>query len=267
MKRVTFFNEKGGTGKTLYNLLFASWLKYEQGERVFVQDFDYPSYQFYKLRQRETELVKTDERFARFITLPPYPIGKVKGKDEYTTEELQGIVKGIRETSEGDGYLIMDFPGRFRPNDPIYVLATEGLLDYIFFPIDSDRQSIASALLVNSTLNNKLVLKKMGKERQNTLAIWNKETRAERRGTRDYYGETTEILQMAGLPVCGVRGQDCVSFRRDGDVFGFVRSTLCYPKTNINMRAPWLEPMFKELKARIDETWALPVQDNNQKTQ
>ena len=79
MKRITFFNEKGGTGKTTFNALFASWLAYEKGKRVFVQDFDYPNYQLLNIRKNEVDLMARDPRFASLVTATPYPIGKVSG--------------------------------------------------------------------------------------------------------------------------------------------------------------------------------------------
>lgn len=251
MIRLSFFNEKGGTGKTVFNTCFASWLRYEKGYEVRVQDFDFPSYQLFNMRAHEIELIRNNSDFTKFITLPPYPLGKIEGKKAYTNDQLRRITNQIREESKGDGFYIMDFPGRFLPNDPVHAIAMAGLLDYVIFPIDTDRQSQTSALLCNGVLNNPRSLAYMGKEHQNTLAFWNRETRTERTGKRDYYTEVTEIFKKAGIPVCNNRAREFLSMRREGETFGFIRSTVCYPKLNVRRSAPWLEPLFEEILQRI----------------
>lgn len=255
MKKITFFNEKGGTGKTLYNMLFASWLAYEKGKRVYALDFDFPSYQFFKTRTFDIKLLQENEEFAKLVKGKPYELGKIAGKEAYSRSELASIVEKVREMSVGDGYLIMDFPGRFLPNDPAHALAAAGLLDFIIFPVDTDRQSRTSALFVNSVVNGKPFLARNGKEHQDTLILWNRETRTERSGKRDFYSEHNELFNLIGIPVCTTRAREILSFRRDGDTFGFFRSTLCYPKINITRTAPWLEDIFEEILARIDGTW------------
>ena len=52
MKIITFFSEKGGVGKTSFAILYASWLKYQNGIDVGVADFNY---RIKGIRQRELE--------------------------------------------------------------------------------------------------------------------------------------------------------------------------------------------------------------------
>ena len=252
MKKISFFNEKGGTGKTLYNMLFAAWLCFDKGRKVYAVDFDFPSYQFFKTREYELGLMQENEDFAKMVTSAPYPLTKVEGKEHYTAEQLQRIIMDIRKMDQKEGFYIMDFPGRFTPGCPAHAIATAGLLDCIIFPIDSDRQSRASAMLINSIVNNPKVLERNGKEHQDVLAMWNRETRNERIGKRDFYKDTEEMFEFLGIPICKTRGRELLSFRRDGETFGFVRSTVCYPKTNIMRAAPWLEDIFNEILLRIE---------------
>lgn len=262
MIRISFFNEKGGTGKTLFNTCFAAWLKYQKGFNVRVRDFDYPSYHLFNLRKHELELIKSNRDFAKLITQPPYPLGRIEGKDAYTREQLNKIVNHVRTESEGDGFYIMDFPGRFLPNDPVHAIALAGLLDHIIFPVDSDRLSQTSALLVNAMLNNPKILERSGKEHQDVLVMWNRETGSERRGKRDFYSIATETFKRAGIPVCDNRAREFLSFRREVDTFGFIRSTVCYPELNIRRSAPWLEPLFEEILQRIQGTYGMFNTDN-----
>ena len=53
MRIVSFYSAKGGTGKTTFNLLFASYLRYRLGLRVLFLDFDGPEFNVYFVRQRE----------------------------------------------------------------------------------------------------------------------------------------------------------------------------------------------------------------------
>ena len=55
MKVVTFFMSKGGTGKTSFNIMFASYLTYILGRRVLVLDVDFPEYNLYFYREREKD--------------------------------------------------------------------------------------------------------------------------------------------------------------------------------------------------------------------
>ena len=44
MKVISFFSAEGGTGKTTFNVLLASYIKYRLGKLVMVLDFDYPEF-------------------------------------------------------------------------------------------------------------------------------------------------------------------------------------------------------------------------------
>lgn len=55
MKVISFFSAKGGTGKTTFNVLLASYIKYRLDKRVMVLDFDYPEYNLSYMRRRAGE--------------------------------------------------------------------------------------------------------------------------------------------------------------------------------------------------------------------
>ena len=54
MKVISFFSAKGGTGKTTFNVLLASYIKYRLDKRVMVLDFDYPEYNLSYMRRRDS---------------------------------------------------------------------------------------------------------------------------------------------------------------------------------------------------------------------
>lgn len=262
MKVVTIFNEKGGTGKTTLLSMFASWLAYEKKERVAVYDFDFPSYQLHNMRLLEEETLKRGASDLAKLCAGNefYPIARVKGNyTGFTPRELGTLVSQMKKVRDSyDGYLLLDFPGRFLRNDPSYALMAAGLVDLVVFPVDTDRQSLSSALNLVSILRGKPgapFLEPGTKESQDVLFVWNKENRAERRGNRDWYGEWDAFLEKMDIPVACARIRDILIARRDFGTFGFIRSTVCWPAQNINRSAPYLEKIFEEMKARLDGQW------------
>jgi len=249
MKTLTFFNEKGGTGKTTFTVLMASWLAYKKGEKVFVYDCDYPSYQLQTIRASDEEIIKTnpDSQFARMSAGHSYyGVAKAMGRDTFSRQELAFIAKKVDETRrKEDGYLLMDFPGRFLRNDPVWHLTESGLLDLIVFPVDTDQQSRAAAL------NTYFTMKGL-RPSQEAMFLWNRETQSERRGRRDWYADSTRMFRDMGIPVVEARMRDILIARRDASTFGFIRSTMCWPQANINKACPYIEDIFEEIKTKLD---------------
>ena len=249
MKTLTFFNEKGGTGKTTFTVLMASWLCYTMHENVIAYDCDFPSYQLTTMRTAELQSLSSGEslQLARFITdRKPYGIVKAMGRDAFTKTQLDYISSQVQMASaREDGYLLMDFPGRFLPNDPVWHLTARRLLDLVVFPIDTDQQSRAAAL------NTYFGMKKINPA-QKAIFLWNRETASERRGRRDWYADSTRMFNDMGIPVLDTRMREILLARRDSSTFGFVRSTLCWPQMNIDHACPYIENIFTDIKGYLD---------------
>lgn len=259
MKVITFFSEKGGVGKTTLTALMASYLAYDKKERVFVMDCDYPSFHFSKMREIDAaKLTPDNPAFIRAVgTNVPYKIGRIAQKAQFTRAELDSIAEKLKAQTQGDGYFFLDLPGRFLPTDPAYHLATRGLIDLVVFPVDSDRQSRASALMVANYLRSKQFREVSGKKNgQNMCILWNRETQKERSGKKDWYDAPTRSFTELGIPVVGRKVREVLIARRDPDTFGFIRSTLCWPKQNIHRAAPYLESIFDEIQLRADGKWS-----------
>lgn len=259
MKVITFFNDKGGVGKTAFSILFASWLAYDQNETVRVLDFDYPSHQIASKRKDEIQLIKSNPVFAKNVTQRPYSITEPKGCPPYTNEQLKAFINDIRRLKQEKGYLIIDFPGSFKASDAAPAIIMAGLVDLVVFPIDSDANSSGRALFINHTINDPRRIAAEGVSKQDVLMLWNRETNQERKGKRDFYAEREVYFHRLGIPVCTHRAHEILSMRRTGDVFGFIQSTVCYPKKNIQMNAQWLEPLLQEIKDRLDGRWVSSV--------
>lgn len=257
-KIITFFNEKGGTGKTTFSVLFASWLRYSQHEDVTVMDFDFPSYHICDMRRIDELLcVPENKIFYRMCreSLPPYPVVKVPGQGEYTDQELASMVDEMRRRKEtGSGYIILDFPGRYRPNDPVFVLAVAGLIDLVVFPITSDLQSRVSALNVNATMHRPQFKSMSGKpDGQQCLFFWNNVSQSELRAKDIRYNSYNKALESIGARIAKTQMKDIIVSRRDpNNPLGFIRSTMCFPEMNIRRYCPYIEDLFREIRELLD---------------
>lgn len=258
-KIITFFNEKGGTGKTTFTVLFASWLRYDQHKEATVMDYDFPSYHICHMRQIDERLcVPENKIFYRLCqeSLSPYPIIQVPGRGEYTQQELIAMADEMRQRKEsGSGYLVLDFPGRYRPNDPVFAFASMGLIDLVVFPITSDTQSRVSALNVFATMHRPQFKKMSGKpDGQDCLFVWNNVTQSELRAKDIRYNAYNKALESIGAAIAKTQMKDIIVARRDPDnPLGFIRSTMCYPKMNVKRYCPYIEDLFKEIKDKLDQ--------------
>ncbi len=139
MKVISFFSAKGGTGKTTFNVLLASYIKYRLDKRVMVLDFDYPEYNLSYMRRRDLRYMEregilyTDEQL--------YPVDEV---ERMNPEQLRGMAKAIRSLGEDLDYLILDFPGSFAADDAVCELVLEQAIDLIVIPIELDPMNVAS---------------------------------------------------------------------------------------------------------------------------
>lgn len=244
MKAVTFFSEKGGTGKTTLTAMFASYLAYARGLRVVAYDFDYPLYQLHAMRATDLAVKERlpSSPLARFsASCEPFPVCRVKGLDTFTPRQLELIAGGIASQTEGEGVCLLDFPGRFLPDDPACDLVCRGMIDLVVFPVDSDVQSQRSALKTFAAMQ------KLTGGRQRAVALWNREAGSERSGRRDWYTPKEEIFRRSGLGFLPVRMREILMARRDSSVFGFVRNTLCWPAPNIRRVCPYVEALFEDI--------------------
>lgn len=256
-KAITFFNEKGGTGKTTLTALCANWLAYKKHEKVYVFDFDFPMYQLYNLRENDKAIIR-DHPVSTLSVLSAanrehiYPIGKAAAQNSFSTKELESIAASIRKQMEkaGDAYFLFDFPGRYIPNDPVHYLSKKGLIDLVVFPIDSDRQSRASAL---RTYHEMQKVSETGG--QKALFLWNRESQKERSGRKDWYSGADELFNRMGIDVAGARIRDIIIARRDASTFGFIRNTMCWPEFNIRKACGYIENIFEEVILRADGKW------------
>lgn len=247
-------------GKTTFSAMFASWLKYDQGQRVLGMDFDNPNFPFVHMRKTDQALLDSGEKNLKSFCdgRAPYDILAMKGTDIGSDEALAATIARLRDLREngGEGYIVMDFPGRFQPSDPIVKIAQAGQIDLFVFPIDTDEMSQRSALAISkgylTTPRFSQVSRKP--DGQSVMFFWNRVTRGERLSkSRNWFEAMDDTLKMLGIPVAENKMIFTESTKRSADTFGFVRSTLCWPDKNIENRCPVIIPLFGEIKDMLDK--------------
>lgn len=108
-----FASQKGGVGKSSLAEVLASILYYEKGIPLTVVDCDGTQESFYKLRERERNIIDESpdiaEQLKAFFTKfgkRAYPIFRTKPKDA-----LSQVKQLLKQTEEDIRLVIFDFPG------------------------------------------------------------------------------------------------------------------------------------------------------------
>ena len=231
MKTISFFSAKGGTGKTTFNLLLASWLRYKQGKRVAVLDMDGPEFSLSYTRKREEKYL-----LEHGVTLPEgwlYPICELPfGSMAEKQEALKRHASFARESD----YVILDFGGSFGQGDPVLEFVRRGLIDLVAIPVELDGMILSSGKALA------MVLGQLG---QKSLLFFNK---VHGREKPELYAELELWLGEAGLSVSRSRIKNTVKLRRDSDNgSNFLRSTVGFPEKEILEVNPALVRLFEEV--------------------
>lgn len=232
MRTISFFSAKGGTGKTTFNMLLASWLKYEKGLRTAVLDFDSPEFNLSYTRKRELKYLQDKGLTPDEKQL--YPILEI---EDYESKKSLPIVRNLMIDAAGSlDVLILDFGGSFNDGDPVLDLVQAGLVDLIVIPLEMDGMILSSGKSLAS------VLEQLG---QKTLLFFNKVHGKEK---PQLYVELERWLAEAGLTVSTHRIKNTVKLRRDADNgSNFLRSTVSFPCKEMQEINPELIRLFEEV--------------------
>lgn len=252
MKVIAFFNEKGGSAKTFFTVMFASFLHYKKGYRVRVFDADFPSYQLSAIRDRDLAYLSQVpySPLAKMCTPNEgnfYPIDKCGGKLVLSNAEQTSVMRRIRSCSED--IVLVDFPGRFTESDLVHRMAVEGAIDMMVFPVDSDKQTKVAVLYALSNIQQKR--KDTGLPPQKAVALYNRETRVERTSGSRWFADLCSTFSIVDLPFLKTHMPEILTARRESSAFGFIRNTLCWPQANINIRCPVIEEIFEEILGQL----------------
>ena len=231
MQVISFFSAKGGTGKTTFNMLLASYLKYELGKRVMLMDFDGPEYSLSFCRKRELDYLKSqgvevDERAF-------YPIITIK---DHSEQKLEALARKVKTMDGAFDYIIMDFKGSLNKTDPVSVMATAGILDKVIIPVELDPMIIASMKSLA------MVFKHNG---QDALLFFNKVHGKER---PEQYEAIRQWFEGNGCAVARNQVRVTIGMKREqSGQESFLRSTVSFQGKTIRKMNPGIIGLFNEL--------------------
>ncbi len=230
MKVITCFSAKGGTGKTTFNMLFASYLSCQLGKRVMVVDLDVPEYNLTNCRERELAYLKEKE-----LPCDPdsfYAIEAVEDTSETNIRALAAIIRGLRDKLD---YLILDFKGSFKSGDPVLILAEENVIDKVIMPMELDPMVIASVKSLSRVFQD---------NGQDTLLFYN---RVHGRENPELYDRLTEWFTKNGCKVSPHKVKGNIAMRREQADGAFFRSTVNFPAGAIRKQNPGILDLFDEI--------------------
>ena len=234
MKVISFFTAKGGTGKTTFNVLLASYIKYRLGKRVMVLDFDYPEHNLSYMRRRDLRYLEREG--IHYSEEDFFPVESI---DKMNAQELDDISKSFRDLSDVD-YLILDFPGSFAADDPVTQLMAEGYIDLMVIPVELDPMIIASMLSLSR------ILKDFG---QRTLLFFN---RVYGREPKEAYGRVREWFAEEGSVISEHYVKQSTSLKKEMDEKSHIRSTVNFPTGYANKNNPGITKLFDEVLEYVE---------------
>ena len=243
-----FASQKGGVGKSSLAEVLAGVLYYEGGLPLLVVDCDHTQESFFKLRERERDLIESDAKlqaemqayFTQFGK-PSYPI--LRSQPE---EALALVSEYLPKQGRGEQLVIFDFPGH---------ASTESLLrfsvemDFILSPIEADPQSLASSFAYARTIRD-LGLGFEDARIEDFFLLWNKINRSANMAVVDYY---TRYAEDESLNLFNARIYHSVRFARElgqGGVKGVFRSSYLPPARALRLPTgidAWVEETIERL--------------------
>ena len=251
MRIVSFFSAKGGTGKTTFNLLFASYLRYRLGLRVLFLDFDGPEFNAYFVRQRELERFDGDREGL-------YPIEYVEGcrVEPGMTEEgrlrgkpaMTGFAEKLRGLEGQLDYIVLDFAGSFSAEDAVCQLSLAGAIDLIVIPTELDSITIASCKALSCTF---------AESGQKSMLFFN---RVHGKESDELYAKLFAWFEENHLYISHNRVRNSLAMRRDAESGGvnYMRSSVCFPTGRIVRGNPDIIKLFDEVIEYVQGAKKIP---------
>lgn len=248
-----FASQKGGVGKSSLAEVLASILYYEKNISLAVVDCDGTQESFYKLRERDRDLIESSPELGKELHERLSRYGKksyhiIRSKPERAVSD---VMKFFRKMKTAPQLIIFDFPGHALTSAMMDLSIT---MDYIISPIEADPQSLASSFAYAKTIRD-LGVGFEGSRIQDFFLLWNKINRSASTMVIDLFSQNAE---EQGLPIFDTRIYNSVRFSRElaqGGVKGVFRCSYLPP-------APALRP-----QTGVDE-WVMEVMEKlNLKTE
>lgn len=224
MKTIAFFNEKGGVGKSIMNVMFASWLQYKHGLKVGLADFND------RIENNRANEVAARRRLGTYDALKdrePWPIASVDHNfvRNCTRRKLFGnamwfdaqIKNGPLKDRD---VVVVDFPGSL-DGGSFTELVSYRLVSQVVLVCDADKEVMLAALNMNKMVTSMV-------PEVNVMGFVNKARLNQKNYERKYYEEVKDPLMKLGLRLL----PDTVSYSEriiNLDRPDIMRSSLTYP--------------------------------------
>jgi len=239
-KFVSFFNQKGGVGKTTLEILVASYCHSVLDLKVGIMDADFPQHSVQKLREDEISLVRTQASYQNAF--------KAQGKKVYpiipsNPGEALTDLKQFENTEEPFDIVFVDLPGTVNTKG---VLSTISKLDHIFIPLIADQLVVKSSLEFGLLVNQNFI----GKPDINLKSLhflWNNVVKSEK---SNLYTATEKVVTKAGMHILKTQLYQSVKFRKPE-----FRSTI-FPMEAHLLKDTNMVPLIEEILTVIGVTVA-----------
>lgn len=241
-----FASQKGGVGKSSLAEILASILYYEKHLPLVVVDCDGTQESFYKLRERERNLIQTSKELSEQLKVhftkfghPAYPI--LRSTPDAALKDVQ---KYLESSERKERLVIFDFPGH-AGTEALLQLSIE--MDYIISPIEADPQSLVSGFAYAQTVRD-LGLSFEDARIRDLLLLWNKINRSASPVVVDHY---TKYAQEEEINLFDTRIYHSVKFSRElgqGGVKGVFRSSYLPPVPALRLSTgvdEWVEEVLQ----------------------
>ena len=254
MKILTFFNEKGGVGKSSFTMMYASWLKYVHGVKVGVADFNLRlnNYRRSEVLFREMYIKKNPETDVKPFSMDNiWPIVSVTERDIINLRRENKLPYGVwlndlimdGELADMD-VVLCDFPGSLSGREFLEVKA-KNLLNLVVIPVEREQQTITTTFKLNRLLEGYNHCMFLNKAELNLPNI------------RKKYIEFARELKRSGWPMLP---DLIVNSTRMGDMdrVDDMRSTFAYPDFSQpqygNSKDLGIENLFIDITRELDKT-------------
>ena len=234
---ISFYTDKGGTGKTTMNVTLCSYLAYKLGLNVILFDTDHPSLHAFELRKRELEAVEMDEELRNYVQqsfsqdIRPYETVPVKEDFDKVIKTLQTV----KSTGRYD-YIIIDLPGALN-NAFVKKIVPARIIDSYYLPTTLDKTVMVSNIKLAKLLKSYA---------DDVQFVWNNVFHYDKAEMYDAYSRM--LIESYGISVLKSRVKNTVYFRREmGSERSFFKSTLCYPEAFINKNKSNIADLFNEI--------------------
>jgi len=267
MKTISFYTEKGGAGKTLYSLLYSSYLCYYRRKKIILLDNDAPNYRLLSARGRELGSVQSGSAdtaaYARKVAsvhkevnasggLAPYPVKTLASQDFFSGEEKKSLANLFAgKLAPRYDVAVIDMPGSLTNNNAICTLGNRGMMSLVVIPLDVDLMSIQAGITTAGILNEnaggkiqmRMFFNRVDPTEVSQLGVLTKLVQKEL--------EAKELNEKVKILPIHVRERNGFKQESYNPKQTFLRSSLMFPIRDIYNEHSGLLSLFKEVDREL----------------